>query len=441
MGAVLFTLVVQGLSIEALVKRFGLDALSKTDNLARLEGDRQARLDSLSRLDSLVAGGLFSDRIASNMREKCERELRELDAEIADVSTTLAPEEKSGMAALRALARERARIYELFSRGLINEWAFRELDHTLNVQIDEVRHRNLMPRAQIEVSMGKAADVMLTRILENIPGLGDVAENMRTMRVIRDYDAIWGRFRSANSVLHELEIITGEEAGPAIAAVRAAYEEIRDDCRAAIADMDSTYPEFVAIMQEQLGQRLLLVAEHDSVEHAAEMGLIKVGIADQILKDQRGRLRQLKQDDINACFEIEVSELLRKVPIFSGKDEDFDYIAGYLRPRTVPRGTAIVKQGQQGDSMFLIARGIANISIDEAYVATLYPGDFFGEAALLHRAPRNATAEAATPCSLYELKQEDLYKIMERHPDIARQVEDVDRERLSANTLTGYRTT
>ena len=92
--------------------------------------------------------------------------------------------------------------------------------------------------------------------------------------------------------------------------------------------------------------------------------------------------------------------------------------------------------------MFLIARGIANVLIEEDgssnQVATLYAGDFFGEAALLHATPRNATALAATPCSLYELGRKDLDLICLAHPEIREAVEAVDRERLSANTETGY---
>ena len=150
------------------------------------------------------------------------------------------------------------------------------------------------------------------------------------------------------------------------------------------------------------------------------------------------RLRLLKQDNISACFEIEVSELLRKLPLFQGMESEFDNIGKYLQPRTVPRGTAIIKQGQEGDSMFLIARGISNVLIEDngevKQVATLYAGDFFGEAALLHSAPRNATVIAATPCSLYELKQIDLNKIMEAYPQIRQAVEEVDKERIKVLT-------
>ena len=446
MGAVLFTLVVQGLSIEKLVKFLGLNALSVSDSLAKLEGEKHAREEGLHRLNSLVSGGLFSQRIADNIQEKCERNLANLDLEISKLSRTMTQEDKSSNLAMRCLAREKARVYELFSRGLINEWAFRELDHTIAVQLDDVRHNQLMPTANIKVSAGKAIDLLLIRLLESAPGLGPIVERLRTSRIIRDYDVAWGRFRSANSVLHGFEEIVGETDSDqqVNSQIRQLYEEIMTTTKAQIDEVADQYPEFVESMQEQLGQRLLLVAEHESVEHAAELGMINKGIAGKILKDQEERLRQRKQDNISAAFEIEVSELLRKVPLFQGMESEFDTIASYLRPRTVPRGTAIIKQGQAGDSMFLIARGIAHVLIEDGgevnQVATLYAGDFFGEAALLHSAPRNASSIAATPCSLYELKQEDLYKLMAAYPKIRKAVEEVDKERLDSNTQTGYGT-
>jgi len=443
MGAVLFTLVVQGLSIEKLVKFLGLDSLSAQDRLAQLEGDKNARQEGLRRLGSLVRGGLFSQRIADSIQEKCERQLAELDVEIAELNRTMDPQEKSSILGLRCLAREKARVYELFSRGLINEWAFRELDYSLAVQLDQVRHHGLMPTANIKMSIGRAVDLGVIRLLEVTPGLKAFAERLRTSRIIRDYDVSWGRYRSANSVLHDFEEMT-EESGTdeeSAAEVQKVYDEILARTKAQMDEVAVQYPEFVITMQEQLGQRLLLVAEHESVEHAAAHGMIQEGIARTILKDQKERLRQLKSDDISAAFEIEVSELLRKVPLFHGMESEYESIGSMLKPITVPKGTAIVKQGQEGDSMFLIARGIAHVSKEEGgksrQVATLHAGDFFGEAALLHSVPRNATAMAATPCSLYELKQEDLYKLSLAYPEIRAAVEKVDIDRLKTEPQTG----
>ncbi len=439
MGAVLFTLVVQGLSIEKLVKFLGLNVLSASDSLARLEGDKNARKEGLDRLSSLVSGGLFSQRIADNIQEKCERHLASLEEEISKLTESMGSAEKSTILGLRCLAREKARVYELFRQGLINEWAFRELDHSLAVQLDDVRHSNLLPTANIKMSIGKAIDLNVIRLLESVPGLGSFAERIRTSRIIRDYDVSWGRYRSANSVLHgfkEMTRVSGMDDYSA-ADMLQAYEDILSSSKTHMEEVADQYPEFVETLQEQLGQRLLLVAEHESIEHAAELGMLQQGIAETILKDQKERLRQLKSDNVSAAFEIEATELLRKLPLFEGMESEFETISGFLKAKTVPKGTAIVKEGQAGDSMFLIARGIAHVVKEESGVsrrlATLYAGDFFGESALLHSLPRNATAVAATPCSLYELKQQELYKMTQTYPEIRAAVEKVDIERTQAN--------
>lgn len=210
MGAVLATLVIQGLSIEALVKWLGLDALIVPDSLAKLEGDKHAREEGLQQIDGLVAGGHFSQRIADNIREKCERILRDLVIEIDALNEGMSSDERTNILALRCLSREKARIYELFSRGLINEWAFRELDHTVVVQLDGVRHSKVLPKESIEMSLGKAMYLMLIRALKSLPGSHVLSERMSTLRIIRDFDVAWGRFRSSSSVLSRLHEIAGE---------------------------------------------------------------------------------------------------------------------------------------------------------------------------------------------------------------------------------------
>ena len=441
MGAVLFTLVVQGLSIEALVRWLGLDQLSLPDRLAKLEGERHARNESLNRLDQLVGGGVFSARIAENIREKTERELEGLNARLAALHDGMSFAEEQRILAVRCLVRENARYESLFSHGLINEWAYRELKHTIEVQLDDVRHRDQLPSAEFGVSPGKALDLYLIRWLRHVPLCGRIVESLRTQRTIRDYDIAWGRYRGANSVLGDLVGLAGDGDIEASVcdALRDVYSGIREAMKSQLDEMEDQYPEFVTTMQEQLGQRMLLVAEHETVEEAADMGMIQEGIAAKILAEQNERLRLLKRDEMNACFEIEVEELLRKVPVFQGIEaSDFGTIAKYLRPRTFPRGTRMIEQGATGHSMFLIARGVANVFIEAgegaSQVATLYAGDFFGEAAMLHESPRNATIVAATPCSVYELEGTDLDRICERHPAIRKGVEQIDAARLKENT-------
>lgn len=441
MGAVLFTLVVQGLSIESMVKWLGLDQLSIPDHLARLEGDRHARHEGLQRLASLQKNGNFSERVAGHLRAACEAQISGLEAELTTLYSGLSDAQTRRILIMRCLVREKARYHELFARGLINEWAYRELGHTIDVQMEDARHRNATPRPEFETSPAKALDLWLIRMLDVVPFMGWAAERLRTQRIVRDYDIAWGRYRGTGSVLSSFAELSGEGNIPAnvVDEVRGIYEHLREAMKRELSEVADQFPEFVETFQEQLGQRMLLIAEHESVHHAASFGLIQPGVAQEILKSQNRRIRELKRDDIIACFEIEPEELLKKVPVFANMSSaQFASIALFLRPLTVPRGTEIIRQGEAGDSLFLIARGVARVMIEAdgvvSHAATLFAGDLFGESAMLHRLPRNATIVAATPCSLYELSGDDLDQICESHPGIRKAVELVDAKRAAANT-------
>ncbi|MFT5014880.1 MAG: CPA1 family monovalent cation:H+ antiporter, partial [Dinoroseobacter sp.] len=380
MGAVVFTLVIQGLSIEFLVKKLKLDQLSLSDQLTKLEGDREARAEGLSRMDLLATSGLFSQRIADNIKEKGERQIDGLDSEISGIHGAMDNDEMLRILALRCLVREKARYRELFSQGLVNEWAYRELNHTIDVQMDSVRHSDGIPSAEMETSIGKRVSIILMAVMGVVPGMRRSLEALRTQWIVRDYAVAWGRYRGCQSVLTQLTKLAGSEIDAnSIERLNSIYEDIASQAKAQIDEVGEQYPEFVETMQEQLGQRLMLIAEHDAVEHSKELGVIQSGIASAILKDQSERLRVLAQDNMSACFEIEIDELLAKVPLFSEIDpEQYEVIAAHLLSTTVPRGTDIIRQGQMGDSIFLIARGIANVSLTEdgesRKLATLYAG-------------------------------------------------------------------
>src|SRR6185295_17969555 len=72
------------------------------------------------------------------------------------------------------------------------------------------------------------------------------------------------------------------------------------------------------------------------------------------------------------------------------------------RSRRFRRGEVIFHLGDPGDALFVIVSGEVKITLpaetgDEAILATLRPGDVFGELALLDGAPRSASASALTP--------------------------------------------
>src|SRR6185295_5451737 len=89
--------------------------------------------------------------------------------------------------------------------------------------------------------------------------------------------------------------------------------------------------------------------------------------------------------------------------------------AGTRDELSVPKGATIFRQGDPGDSMFVIERGRVHIVLpcegQDASIAVLGAGDFFGELSLLSDAPRTATAEALEDTTLVVVRR-DVFAMM-----------------------------
>lgn len=85
----------------------------------------------------------------------------------------------------------------------------------------------------------------------------------------------------------------------------------------------------------------------------------------------------------------------------------------------VPAGKEIVREGDTGHEFFMILEGKASVAHGGTEVATLSDGDYFGELALLDRAPRNATITAQTPMTLLVLGQREFSGVLDDVPGLA----------------------
>ena len=111
------------------------------------------------------------------------------------------------------------------------------------------------------------------------------------------------------------------------------------------------------------------------------------------------------------------------IPLFSDLTAaEFVEIAVMLVRRPERAGSVIVREGDPGDSMFIVSTGEVLATIEESgrqrELATLCDGDFFGEMALLSGEPRSATVTAMRNTELLELSRNDLHKIFSQHPEV-----------------------
>lgn len=118
-------------------------------------------------------------------------------------------------------------------------------------------------------------------------------------------------------------------------------------------------------------------------------------------------------------------EALRKVPFFAALSaEEVRELSGRLVPRRFGSGQVIFHLGDPGGLLYIILSGkvkIARTTADgqEALLAILGAGDFFGELALLDDAPRSATAEAIEPAETLTLHRDEFVRFMANNPEFA----------------------
>ncbi len=92
--------------------------------------------------------------------------------------------------------------------------------------------------------------------------------------------------------------------------------------------------------------------------------------------------------------------------------------------RFVPRGASIVRQGETGQSLFVLAEGVLDVTHarggTEVTLDRMVPGDVFGEMSLLTGQPRSATVTAAaTEAVVFEIDKVHLDAMLQRRPELA----------------------
>ena len=113
-------------------------------------------------------------------------------------------------------------------------------------------------------------------------------------------------------------------------------------------------------------------------------------------------------------------EVLRRVPLLSGlADRDLEKLADRFNERTFPEGAIVIEEDSTGTSFFVIAEGDASVSVRGEVRATLGPGDYFGEMAIMDEGVRTASVTAATDLHTFFLTPWEFRPFVEEHPEVA----------------------
>ncbi len=101
-------------------------------------------------------------------------------------------------------------------------------------------------------------------------------------------------------------------------------------------------------------------------------------------------------------------------------------VASVATEVTVPEGATFIKEGEPGDSMYLILEGEVSVIKQspetgnrELELARIKSGDYFGEMALFEDLPRSATIRTRVESRLLAIDKTDFSEIVREYPQIA----------------------
>jgi diguanylate cyclase (GGDEF)-like protein len=116
--------------------------------------------------------------------------------------------------------------------------------------------------------------------------------------------------------------------------------------------------------------------------------------------------------------------VLIKSPLFSTLSElEFNAVTAFLERRRAGEGSAIFKEGDAGEELFILLAGELNAFASQSdgtqrWMFKVQPGDFFGEMSVIAHEPRSMTIIAKSPSDLMVLQGIDFYRLVFEHPMI-----------------------
>lgn len=424
LAVVLFTLFVNASTMRPLVVRLGLDRLTPDELLQRHAGLLVAQHRAAALAGRLASEGVLSQGIAAELRghyEAIERRIRNERQALRAGTAPAEGEQEHRIAMQYCLTIERRSYERLFAQGDIEEATLTELAHLVEDRLDALRGISL---AGWQRWMGSVAR-LAARSLARVPAVQPLLSVYGARRMSRTYEAARAQLLAFREIVPALAMLeeTGALARDAIDRTRSAYAERRTALERRVAQVEDQFPEFARQVQALIGARFRLGAEGAAFRDLHQAGLVTEKVLAEVgeaIEAEAARLRSLRADRLLR----EPEALVRGVSFLADLPDDaVRAITAALIPRAHLDGDVIVSEGEVGDSLYFIGRGMVEVTASGAsgervHIATLRAGDVVGEMALLTARRRMATAVALTPCNLLQLRRADLQRVLARTPQL-----------------------
>jgi CRP-like cAMP-binding protein len=121
---------------------------------------------------------------------------------------------------------------------------------------------------------------------------------------------------------------------------------------------------------------------------------------------------------------------LKKIPLFAElSKKEHEQIGRWADEVEVQEGKHLIDEGRFGYEFFVIEEGAAEVKHEDETIASLGPGDFFGEIALMEADRRTASVIATQPLRAIVMTRRDFSEMQTEMPSVAAQIRQAVEDR------------
>ena len=122
---------------------------------------------------------------------------------------------------------------------------------------------------------------------------------------------------------------------------------------------------------------------------------------------------------------------LERIPLLASLSEsDLEELSDWFEVKSTVAEAQLIDERTGGYSFFVLADGGARVTANDDEIATLSPGDCFGEMALLGSGRRTASVTTTTPTTVYVMFGDEFRRLEQSHPEVVTRIKALMRERI-----------
>ncbi len=405
-AVVLSSLFINALTMQGFLRFFKLDRLNPGDQIFFDKTMALLEQKVFKSLDKLVATGVLSPSIVANQKRTFHDAVDVPSVEGPDAPDEAVQNERFAIKTM--LFAEKAFYEDLLEHGCISRRAFSLLTRSVQERFEKYREVGLeglkvyscgivkvglftrfFDRLRLDRSAAMASrlGLFLEVYFVMVVAIEDVREDTR----LQEHRDILGRW--SREIQHRLE------------------------------ELYTMYPRVSSAIQSYYVAHIVAESSATLVNQLHVNRVLNPAVvtrANNLIEEARARL----VDASKALLRPTLRDLLNKVPAFSTLSRaDLKRLAETAEIRVFEPNVEIVREGEAGESLYVLTAGLLEVSgRNLSDRVRLFPGDFFGERALLYRKPRNATVTAVSESECLVIGQEAIEELFSARPDIKAKV-------------------